>query len=91
MDRIISPEAESAERLAKSLDMKGVVDSFELSEEYNIIEATVPEPYVGKSIAEANFRTEFNVNVLTILRMRERKNLFGKDYKKACRSGGCLG
>lgn len=82
VDRIISPEAESAERLAKSLDMKGVVDSFDLTEDYNIIEATVPEKYVGKTIGEVNFRQHFNINVLTLIRMREDHNLFGKPHKK---------
>lgn len=87
VDKIISPEAESAERLAKSLDMKGVVDSFDLTGDYNIIEATVPEKYVGKSIGEVNFRQRFNINVLTIIRMKESRNLFGKPHKKAAAIG----
>ena len=34
---IIRPEAESAERWTKKLNVKGVVDSFELNKEYSII------------------------------------------------------
>ncbi|ALI97812.1 potassium channel family protein [Rufibacter tibetensis] len=83
VDQIIRPEQESAERLAKKLEMKGVIDSFDLTEDYNIIEATVPERYVGKTIAESDFRARYQVNVLTILRYRESKNLFGKSYQKA--------
>ncbi|MBC3538701.1 potassium channel family protein [Rufibacter sediminis] len=83
VDQIIRPEQESAERLAKKLEMRGVIDSFDLTEDYNIIEATVPERYVGQTIAESNFRAKYQVNVLTILRYRESKNLFGKAYQKA--------
>jgi len=82
VDQIIRPEQESAERLAKKLEMRGVIDSFDLTEGYNIIEATVPERYVGKTIAESNFRAKYQVNVLTILRHRESKNLFGRVHQK---------
>jgi trk system potassium uptake protein TrkA len=83
VDQIIRPEQESAERLAKKLEMRGVIDSFDLTEDYNIIEAKVPDRYVGKTIAESDFRAKYQVNVLTILRSREAKNLFGKSYQKA--------
>lgn len=74
VDQIISPEEESAERLAKKLQLQGVVDSFYLSGEYNIIEARVPKPYWGSTIAECGFRTKYNVNIVTIIRMPEEKN-----------------
>lgn len=80
VDQIIRPEQESAERLAKRLEMRGVIDAFDLAEDYNIIEATVPERYVGMTIAESNFRVRYQVNVLTILRQRESRNLFGKKH-----------
>jgi trk system potassium uptake protein TrkA len=82
VDKIIRPEQEFAERLAKSMQMRGVIDSFDLTEEYNIIEATVPDHYVGMSVAEANFRRRFNINVLTILKMTEARNIFGKSHVK---------
>ncbi|WP_192821337.1 TrkA family potassium uptake protein [Rufibacter sp. LB8] len=80
VDQIIRPEQESAERLAKKLEMRGVIDSFDLAEGYNIIEATVPEQYVGKTIAQTDFRARYQVNVLTILRQKEKKNLFGNTH-----------
>lgn len=87
VDKIISPEAESAERHAKSMDMKGVIESFDLTGDYNIIEATVPDRYVGQTIGEVSFRQRFNVNVLTLIRMRESRNLFGKPHKKPAAIG----
>ena len=68
VDQIVRPEQESAERLAKKLELKGVIDSFGLSEDYNIVEAVAPARFVGKSIRESNIRNEYNVNILTILR-----------------------
>jgi trk system potassium uptake protein TrkA len=82
VDMIISPEKESAERFAKKLQIEGVVDSFELSEHYSIIEARVPARYVGRTIEEINFRGRYNLNVLTIIKMREKTNLIGRPYKK---------
>jgi trk system potassium uptake protein TrkA len=81
VDMIISPEKESAERFAKKLQIEGVVDSFELSEHYSIIEARVPARYVGRTIEEINFRGRYNLNVLTIIKMREKTNLIGRPYK----------
>jgi trk system potassium uptake protein TrkA len=82
IDQVISPEEESAGRLAKKLQITGVIDSFELSENYNIIEAKVPQQYVGKTIEEIDFRGRYNLNLLTIIKMMESTNLFGKAYKK---------
>lgn len=41
----------------------------------HIIEATVPERYVGVTIEEANLRRKYSVNVLTIIRMKEARNM----------------
>lgn len=76
VDQIVRPEQESAERLAKKLELKGVIDSFDLSENYNIIEALVPDRFVGESIASSNIRTNYNVNVLTILRANDTKKIW---------------
>ncbi|PIQ22916.1 MAG: potassium transporter TrkA [Cytophagales bacterium CG18_big_fil_WC_8_21_14_2_50_42_9] len=82
VDKIIRPEQESAERLARSLEMRGIIDSFDITEEYNIIEVTVPNRYVGQTVAEANFRQKYNINVLTILKMTPTRNLFGKSHER---------
>lgn len=78
VDEIVHPEEETAERLAKKLCIKNVVDSFELSEEFSIIEANVPEEYVGKSIREIGFRQKFNLLVLTTIKKEEVKSVLGK-------------
>jgi trk system potassium uptake protein TrkA len=77
VEEIVRPEQETAERLAKRLEIEGVVDSFTLSEEYNIIEANVPKRYVGKTVEEANLRNRYNLNVVTVLKKSEKTGLLG--------------
>ncbi|UXP31525.1 TrkA family potassium uptake protein [Reichenbachiella agarivorans] len=81
VDEIVHPEEETADRWANRLDIYGVVDSFQLTREYNIIEAAVPEKYVGKNLLELDFQEKFNVVVMSTLRIEEEKNLLGVNKK----------
>lgn len=78
VDEIVHPEEETAERWAKKLCLSNVVDSFELNDDYSIIEAKVPADYVGKTVREVGFRREFNLLVLTIIKKVEVKSILGK-------------
>ena len=78
VDEIVHPEEETAERWAKKLCLHNVVDSFELSPDYSIIEANVPKEYVGKTIREVGFRSKYKLLVLTTIRSEEVKSLLGK-------------
>lgn len=77
VDEIIHPEEETADRLSKRLEMKGVLDSLEISDEYNIVEVKVPTRYVGMTVAEADIRKDFYLNILTIIKIEQKKNLLG--------------
>ena len=81
VDEIVHPEEETAERWAKKLNIKGVVDSFELTDDYNIIEAKVPKPFIGKTLEELGVRRNYNVIVLTTIKPVEVKNLLGLTRK----------
>src|SRR5690606_26783474 len=67
VDEIIHPEEETADRLSKRLEMKGVLDSLEISDEYNIVEVKVPKRYVEMTVSEADIRKEYYLNILTII------------------------
>lgn len=82
VDEIVHPEEETAERWAKKLHMRGVVDSFELTTNYNIIEATTPVAFIGKTIQEIAFRKNYNIVLLTIIKMVDQKNIFGTMRKE---------
>ena len=68
VDEIVHPEQESAERLAKKLCMRGVVDSFELNEYFSIVEVKLPKQYENKTVEEVQFRERYNLLVLTTLK-----------------------
>lgn len=87
VDEIVRPEQETAERWAKKLSLKNVVDSFELNENYSIIEANIPQDAIGKSIMDVGFRTYFNLLVLTIIKKKEVKSLLGKERTETIVTG----
>jgi trk system potassium uptake protein TrkA len=78
VDEIVHPEEETAERWAKKLCLNNIVDSFELNKEFSIIEAKVPSDYIGKTVREINFKKEYNLLVLTIIKKVEVKSILGK-------------
>lgn len=82
VEEITHPEEDSAERLALKLDMKGVVESFALSDQHSVVEVKCPERYEGQTLMEANFRSRYNLNVITIIRTEEKINLIGIKRKK---------
>lgn len=81
VDEIVHPEEETAERWAKKLCLNGVVDSFELSDDYSIVEVNLPLKYVGKKISEIDIRRKFNLLVLTTIKSSQEKNSFGRTSK----------
>jgi len=78
VDEIVHPEEESAERWAKKLCLKGVVDSYELGDDYSIVEVNLPPKYDGKTIKEIGVRENYGLLVLTTISNREEKSLIGK-------------
>lgn len=74
---IIHPEEETATRWAKKLNIKGVVESFELCEDYNIVEVEVPERYVGKTLGEIDLRSKYDVLVMTTIKLSQELNMIG--------------
>ncbi len=81
VDLVVHPESETAERWAKKLNLKGVIDSFELADQYNIIEAKLPNRYIGKRLKELDLRKKFNILVLNTIKPAEEKNIFGVTRK----------
>lgn len=75
---IVHPEEETAERWAKKLSLKGMVESFELSGEYSIVEINLPEKCVGKTVEEIAFRKNYNLAFLTVIKKVVEKTIFGK-------------
>jgi trk system potassium uptake protein TrkA len=75
---ILSPEEDSAERFVKKIDMSNVLDYLDLSDDYAIVEAVIPQKYIGLSIRECDVRHKYNINILTIKHDIEVKNIVGQ-------------
>jgi len=81
VDEVIHPEEETANRLAKKLNMMGVIDSFELTGEFSIVEARAPQEYIGMTLGEIGFRSKYNLVVLTTIEVTEEKSFLGRPRK----------
>jgi trk system potassium uptake protein TrkA len=68
VDEIVHPEEETAERWAKKLCLTNLVDSFEINDEYSIVEVEVPERHIGKTVREIDFKKTYNILVLTTIK-----------------------
>jgi trk system potassium uptake protein len=71
------PEADSAERLAYKLDLKGVTDAFRISDEYQLLEVEVPARCQEKRMEDLYLFEKYNLQLVTILRAQVTKKVFG--------------
>jgi len=81
IEEIILPSEEAAERLASSLYMEKVIDSFAISSEYTIVEAETPKYFIGKSLQFLDLPNQKGISIITIKR-RESKGKFFSFRKK---------
>ncbi len=87
VDEIVHPEEETASRWAKKLTINGIIDSFELNGQYNIVETEIPKRFVGKTLEDIGLLRNYGVLVLTTISIIEEKSLLGKP-KKVSRVNG---
>lgn len=66
VDRVLIPEQESAQRLARTLNSHNVLDYIELSEDFGILDVPVPAGWVGKTLRELNVRAKLGVNIIAV-------------------------
>lgn len=67
-DKIIFPELESGERLARVISGSNLLEFIEFSSEFSLAEIRVHEAWVGKNLMELDFRKEYNLNVVAFER-----------------------
>lgn len=77
----VDPESEAAEKMALTLDMKNVIDSFRVSDQYRIMELTLPERYIGNQLTEVDFSSKYKVTLITVIRNEISKSLLGNARK----------
>ncbi|MCG6139860.1 potassium channel family protein [Leptospira mtsangambouensis] len=75
---LFNPEEKAARSMAETLSFSGMRSSFLLSDEYSVVEVTVPKRYINQTIADADLRHKYNINVITI-----KRPTINKDTKRA--------
>lgn len=63
-DRVIRPEKEMGEKVARSLLRKNITDLIEIDENYSVVEMKVPQAWVGHSLAGLDLRKNYGINIL---------------------------
>lgn len=81
VDRVIIPELEYAQRLARSLHSHNVLDYIEISDEYGILELPAPKQWIGKNLKELNIRAKLGVNIIAISKDAETRVSPSADYR----------
>lgn len=80
---IINPEQIAANMFAKQMEMKGVIESFDLADNCSILEIQVPDRYLGKRLGDVNFVEIFDLKLLAIKYFEEKKNFLGMRSRKS--------
>ena len=66
VDRVVIPEHEYAQRLARTLNSHNVLDYIELSEDFGILDVPAPKSWIGKSLRELNGRAKLGVTIIAV-------------------------
>lgn len=63
-DAIVFPEREMGKRIARNLVSGNLADWIALSPDYSVVEAGIPEKWIGKTLKELDVRKTYGVNVI---------------------------
>ncbi|WP_298872843.1 TrkA C-terminal domain-containing protein [uncultured Psychrobacter sp.] len=69
-------------RWAKRLSLRYFVDSFELTDNFSIVEIAIPTPLIGKQIATLQLENKFNIKLLSTMRYEHYEDSFGRQQSK---------
>jgi trk system potassium uptake protein TrkA len=64
--KVVYPERQMGEQLARSLVRPNIIERLELDPENSIVEVRVPEAFVGKSIVDLKLRNEYGISVIAL-------------------------
>lgn len=64
VDRVVIPEMDQAQRLARILRSHNVLDYIELSGDYGILEVPAPKSWADKTLRELNVRAKMDINII---------------------------
>jgi trk system potassium uptake protein len=67
-NRVVFPEKEMGIKVAKGLLSSNVLELIDLAPEFSILEISMIDQWIGKSLVDINMRREFSISVIAIRR-----------------------
>lgn len=67
-DRVVFPEKEMGEKIAKSLMDSSIIDYINLSDKFSIAEVAPLDKWIGLTLIESNIRQSYSLNIVAIKR-----------------------
>lgn len=82
-DKVVRPEKEMGERVAKQLLSQNVVDMIDIDDAYSIVEMHAPAKWQNKTLLELDLRKNYGINVLGVRKAQGTRLSIspGPDYK----------
>ncbi len=68
VNRVIYPERDMGQKIARSLIAPTIIDMIELSDDYSVVEVKAPPEMVGKTLLELNLRARYGISVIALRR-----------------------
>lgn len=65
-DKVVFPERDMGVRVAHSLVTNNILDFIELSPRHSLVEFTVPDSWIGKSLIDLQVHTRYGVNIMAV-------------------------
>lgn len=80
--RVVRPEKQMGEKLARELVFRNIIDIIELDGHYAVVEFIVPQRWVGKNVIELDLRSKYSMNIIGVKEtIKGPLNVsFGADY-----------
>ena len=79
-DKVINPEAEIANDMARSYTYDNVFDYINVDEQFAIVDTTAPKSWLGRTIVEIDVRKKFKINIYAVKRKDGITIIPGPDY-----------
>lgn len=70
-DKIVFPELDTGERLAKMISGKNILDLNQFSSDYSLCEVKAKKEWIGKTLKQLDFRNKYKVNVIAFKRYQK--------------------
>jgi len=77
ISEFVYPEQNSAGRMAHQLSFGGVLDSHRVCDRYLFVEIAIPGRLIGSKVGDVDFISEYEIQLVSIKRDVEEKNILG--------------